>query len=303
MPKHLSQERIQALCDRMYQVYSEQGGINNVDGLNLPSYSEVAAIVKNILQLLFPGFYASKNLHQGNLKYWCGQLLDDCYQRLLSQITKSLQFLDRELHPHHCQQKADVYILDILDQLPVIREILHTDILAAYNGDPASKSYEEIILSYPGILAVAIHRIAHEFYLRKIPLIDRLISEYAHMKTGIDIHPGAKIGRSFFIDHGTGVVIGETTKIGNNVKIYHLVTLGALSFKKKEDGTLAKGLQRHPTIEDNVVLYAGCTILGDITIGKNVTIGGNVWVTKSVPPGVTITFDVEKTEYKVIGVS
>jgi len=177
----------------------------------------------------------------------------------------------------------------LLARLPKIRELLKGDVGAAFDGDPAAKSYEEIVISYPCITAIATYRIAHELYLKQVPLIPRIMSECAHAQTGIDIHPGARIGKNFFIDHGTGVVIGETTVIGENVKIYQGATLGALSFPKDERGRIIKGGKRHPTIEDNVTIYAEATILGDVVIGKGAVIGGNVWIRESVPAGVTVT--------------
>ncbi|WP_461205328.1 serine O-acetyltransferase EpsC [Clostridium sp. DL1XJH146] len=188
-----------------------------------------------------------------------------------------------------CRDKANDTVIKVLDSLPDIREILHTDIEAAYNGDPAAISKEEILLSYPSVEAISIHRLAHLLYQLEIPLIPRLMSEIAHQNTGIDIHPGAKIEESFFIDHGTGVVIGETCTIGKNVKIYQGVTLGAKSFPLDKDGNPIKGIKRHPDIGDNVVIYAGATILGgDTVIGNNSTIGGNVWLTHSVPQNSTV---------------
>jgi serine O-acetyltransferase len=178
---------------------------------------------------------------------------------------------------------------ELLAALPAIRERLKGDVRAAYEGDPAAKSYEEIVMSYPCITAIATYRIAHELWVRQVPLIPRIMSECAHARTGIDIHPGAEIGKSFFIDHGTGVVIGETSIIGNNVKIYQGTTLGALSFRRDERGRIIKGGKRHPTIEDNVTIYAEATILGDVTIGKGAVIGGNTWIKESVPPGVTVS--------------
>ena len=187
-----------------------------------------------------------------------------------------------------CLTTAEVATLHLLTQLPKIRNLLKGDVGAAFDGDPAAKSYEEIVISYPCITAIATYRIAHELYLKEVPLIPRIMSERAHSKTGIDIHPGARIGNNFFIDHGTGVVIGETTIIGNNVKIYQGTTLGAMSFPKDERGRIIKGQKRHPTIEDNVTIYAEATILGDITVGKGATIGGNVWVKQPVPAGYTV---------------
>ena len=177
----------------------------------------------------------------------------------------------------------------LLRRLPKVRELLKGDVGAAFDGDPAAKSYEEIVISYPCITAIATYRIAHELYLKDVPLIPRIMGECAHSKTGIDMHPGAKIGKNFFIDHGTGVVIGETTIIGDNVKIYQGVTLGALSFPKDERGKIIKSGKRHPTIEDNVTIYAEAAILGDVVIGKNSIVGGNVWIKESVPAGFTVT--------------
>jgi len=179
--------------------------------------------------------------------------------------------------------------MHLLTKLPEIRELLKGDVAAAFDGDPAAQSFEEIVISYPCIIAIAAHRIAHQLYLKQVPLIPRIIGEFAHSKTGIDIHPGATIGRNFFIDHGTGVVIGETTVIGDNVKIYQGATLGAVSFTKDERGRILRGQKRHPTIEDNVTIYAEATILGNVTIGKGAVIGGNVWIKESVPPGVVVS--------------
>jgi serine O-acetyltransferase len=183
---------------------------------------------------------------------------------------------------------AEDATLHLLKQLPKIRDLLKGDVAAAFDGDPAAKSYEEIVISYPCITAIATYRIAHELYLKEVPLIPRIMSECAHSKTGIDIHPGARIGENFFIDHGTGVVIGETTVIGKNVKVYQGTTLGAMSFPKDERGRIIKGQKRHPTIEDDVTIYAEATILGNITVGKGATIGGNVWVKQPVPAGYTV---------------
>jgi serine O-acetyltransferase len=190
-------------------------------------------------------------------------------------------------------------IIAFLLRIPSIREKITGDVTASYEGDPAARSFDEIILSYPGLAAIAVYRVSHELHLLSIPLIPRIMTEYAHSKTGIDIHPGARIGDNFFIDHGTGVVIGETTIIGNNVRIYQGVTLGALSFRKDKDGRVIKGGKRHPTIEDNVVIYAGATILGgDTFVGKNSIIGGNVWLLESVPPNTTVTHQQPKLVYK-----
>jgi len=191
-------------------------------------------------------------------------------------------------------------VKELLEKLPEIRSMLSSDIEAAYSGDPAAVSTEEVILSYPCVLAITTYRIAHELYLSGVPLIPRIMSEHIHSQTGIDIHPGAKIGKSFFIDHGTGVVIGETAEIGDNVKLYQGVTLGALSFPKDEKGNIIKGRKRHPTIGNNVVIYSGATLLGaETVIGDNVIIGGNVWITSSVPSGTRITIAAPELKYKM----
>ena len=193
---------------------------------------------------------------------------------------------------------AEDATVHLLTHLPNIREMLKGDVKAAFDGDPAAKSPEEIVISYPCITAIAIYRIAHELYLKEVPLIPRIMSECAHTRTGIDIHPGATIGKNFFIDHGTGVVIGETSIIGDNVKIYQGTTLGALSFQRDAQGRIVKGGKRHPTIEDNVTIYAEATILGDVTIGKGAIVGGNVWIKESVPPGVTVMTPNAELVYK-----
>jgi serine O-acetyltransferase len=186
----------------------------------------------------------------------------------------------------------------LLSKLADIRGLLKEDVGAAYDGDPAAKSFQEIVISYPYINAIATHRIAHELYLQNVPLIPRIMSESAHARTGIDIHPGAKIGKRFFIDHGTGVVIGETSVIGENVKLYQGVTLGAMSFPKDERGRIIKGGKRHPTIEDDVTIYAEATLLGNITIGSGAVIGGNVWLQKSVEPGVIVAISKPDSQNK-----
>ncbi|OGG93553.1 MAG: hypothetical protein A2527_11640 [Candidatus Lambdaproteobacteria bacterium RIFOXYD2_FULL_50_16] len=295
------EDRVRQLHHSILETYEIHGGINHIDETNLPSVGEVVDIIKKMMFLLFPGFYNIEKINKGNLESWSGYLLGSLVERLERQITKSVCFVRREQpHSEHLAESGGA-TLEILEEIPKIRQLLKLDVAAAYFGDPAARSHEEIILSYPSIQAIALYRVAHEFYRRDIPLIGRMITEYAHRQTGIDIHPGAQIGKSFFIDHGTGVVIGETCIIGDRVKIYQGVTLGALSFKKDPSGALVKGLKRHPTIEDDVVLYAGCNILGGNTvIGKGSVIGGNVWITESVPTGTVITFDVTKQEYRRI---
>lgn len=293
--------RLAKVLGEIQNTYDLDQGINNIDGSNLPTSTEVIEIMEQVMQLFFPGFYTKAHIHKGNLEYWSGELLDEIYQRLVSQVAKSLAFQEQcSNRDPEIVEKSKETTLKILEAFPKIRSILKTDIRAAYAGDPAATCHNEIIMSYPGIRAIAMYRVAHEFYKESVPLIPRIISEYAHEKTGVDIHPGAKIGSSFFIDHGTGVVVGETAEIGDNVKIYQLVTIGALSFQRSGDGALVRGGKRHPTIEDNVVLYAGCTILGGgTTIGKGSVIGGNVWITQSVDPQTIITFDVNEDCYRI----
>jgi serine O-acetyltransferase len=244
-----------------------------------------------LTELLFPGYTGKRMVKKSNIDFIVIDILYHVYSELTEQIERAYKYECRmeDCETGDCRTMAGDATLHLLTQLPKIRELLKGDVGAAFDGDPAAKSYEEIVISYPCIMAIATYRIAHELYLRQIPLIPRIMSECAHSKTGIDIHPGATIGNNFFIDHGTGVVIGETTIIGNNVKIYQGTTLGAMSFPKDERGRIIKGRKRHPTIEDNVTIYAEATILGDVTIGKGAIIGGNVWVKQSVPAGFTVT--------------
>jgi len=224
------------------------------------------------------------------VRYVVGDLLSQIHTELAEQIRRAYEYQCRLNQCNHCdcETMAARVTGSLLSELPRIRTLLKDDVHAAFDGDPAAKSCEEIVMSYPCIIAIATYRIAHELYVRDVPLIPRILSECAHARTGIDIHPGATIGRRFFIDHGTGVVVGETTIIGQNVKIYQGTTLGALSFPRDERGRIIKGGKRHPTIEDDVTIYAEATILGDVTIGKGAVIGGNTWIKESVPPGVTV---------------
>ncbi len=276
--------KIDDLLDLMLDSCETLGGINHLEGPNLPSRQSVYRIVDNLQSIIFPGFRDEDNLEKLNLKYILGGKITNIIKDLINESEKSLRYMckieDQCDRLGRCREEAEDRVLRIMGKIADIRCAVSLDLEAAYIGDPAAKSQEEIILSYPGIEAMMIHRIAHEFWLEEIPLIPRMMSEYIHSKTGIDIHPGAKIGKHFFIDHGTGVVIGETTEIGNNVKIYHGVTLGAKSVKKEEGNR-----KRHPTIEDEVIIYPGATILGGETIiGRGSVIGGNVWLLSSVPP-------------------
>lgn len=267
--------------------YSTGGGVNHIDGPSLPSRESIKKILMTIDSLMFPGFQAEEVIDHSILGYRTSEKLNRLFKDLYYETKKASckkLHTSLECNCEGCLSSSLQNTLNFMAKLKDIREKLLLDADAALQGDPAATSMEEVILSYPGLKAVMIHRVAHEFYKMKIPLIPRMMGEYAHEITGIDIHPGATIGNSFFIDHGTGVVIGETSVIGNNVKIYQGVTLGALSVKKDE-----ANIKRHPTIEDNVTIYAGATILGgDTIVGKNSTIGGNVWIVKSVEEDSTI---------------
>jgi serine O-acetyltransferase len=257
-------------------------------------------MIDKFREILFPGYFTRDKIDPVNLKYSMGQAVSQAYDMLSDQISHSIRHdcFRYDQACSECELRGNQIALEVLEAVPAIRRTLSTDVSAAYEGDPAAKSYDEIIFSYPGILAITIHRIAHQLYRHRVPLLPRIMSEYAHSVTGIDIHPGATIGERFVIDHGTGVVIGETTHIGANVRIYQGVTLGALSLTKDAVKKL-RGSKRHPTIENDVIIYSGATILGgDTVIGARSVIGGNVWITKSVPPDTTVLMEAPKLIYK-----
>jgi len=287
----LNNEKIENLVGEITCTYKGDSGINFIDASNLPVRDKIVGILDLFTELLFPGYTGKRTVTKSNINYIVIDILYHIYTELTEQIERAYKYRCRmeKCDTGDCRAMAEDATEHLLTQLPKIRELLKGDVGAAFDGDPAAKSYEEIVISYPCIIAIATYRIAHELYLKDVPLIPRIITECAHAKTGIDIHPGAKIGKNFFIDHGTGVVIGETTVIGDNVKIYQGATLGALSFPKDERGKIIKGGKRHPTIEDNVTIYAEATILGDVVIGKGTVVGGNVWIKESVPAGVTVT--------------
>lgn len=264
----------------LLESYQNYGGINHLDGLNLPSQESVENLANLCLQLLFPGYFQKECLTQRGMSEFLDERLEKTHLCLAAEIDKCCHHREGS-----CEFCANEEALQILKAFPALRKLLATDVEAAYVGDPAAISYEEIILAYPCILAIALYRVAHVAYQRNIPLLPRMLTELAHRRTGIDIHPGASIGSHFFIDHGTGVVIGETTTIGSKVKIYQGVTLGAKSFKVGSDGKIVKGIKRHPDIEDNVTIYSGTSILGGETrIGANTIVGANVWLLESIPP-------------------
>lgn len=267
---------------KLLESYKESGGLNDTAHLDLPSRSGTIKILKDTKSLLFPGYHEEAGLDPEGLRFTIAETANRLGKNLVTEVKKALRWgcrvKDCKKGPEGCQEEAQEILKAFYEELPTIRTTLLKDVQAAYAGDPAAKSMDEVILSYPGMEALIVHRIAHFFWINGVALIPRMMSEYIHGKTGIDIHPGATIGESFFIDHGTGVVIGETCVIGKNVKIYQGVTLGALSVKKTESEK-----KRHPTLEDGVTIYAGATILGGSTvIGENSTVGGNTWITESI---------------------
>lgn len=256
----------------------------------MPALPVLEEIMARLRVALFPGFFGRAKVWRESIEYHVSANLDSIYRLLSEQIRRGYCFACKEQDLcRDCEARGKEGAMRLIDALPKIRDLLVTDTQAAYEGDPAATSAGETVFCYPSMWTMIHHRIAHELYKNKVPLIPRIISEMAHSRTGIDIHPGAQIGEYFFIDHGTGVVIGETCIIGKHCRLYQGVTLGALSFPKNADGTLVKGNLRHPILEDNVTVYAGATILGRITVGEGAVIGGNVWVTSDVPPRTTLT--------------
>ena len=274
---------VQGLHDARNEWRASQSRPRETGAREFPSPDAVGEAIDKIRKALFPMRLGPPDLRQENEDYYVGHTLDAALHTLLCQARLELRF--SAVPFDQVEAQATEALRTFADALPDIRRLLDTDVLAAYEGDPAARSVDEVLLCYPGVLAIIHHRLAHELYRLGLPLLARIAAEQAHSRTGIDIHPGARIGGSFFIDHGTGVVIGETAVIGERVRIYQAVTLGARRFPKSEDGTLLKGLQRHPTVEDDVVIYAGATVLGNVTLGKGASIGGNVWLTHDVPAG------------------
>lgn len=286
------QQIVTELADVRQRWRVSQHRSNEVGGRELPSGDALARIVNDLRGVLFPMRLGPADLRQESEDFYVGFTLDSALQGLLEQVRLELRYTHR-LNPEADQvaidQQAVQIVRDFGHALPEIRALLDTDVVAAYRADPAALSVDEVLLCYPGIEAIIHHRLAHQLYVSGAPLLARWVAEIAHGKTGIDIHPGAHIGAGFFIDHGTGVVIGETAVIGKGVRIYQAVTLGAKSFPSDENGHAVKGLARHPIVEDDVVIYAGATVLGRVTLGKGSSIGGNVWVTHDVAPGAQVT--------------
>lgn len=260
-------------------------------GREFPSPQAIASILDDLKGVLFPMRLGPLDLRQESEDFYIGHTLDSALHALLRQVHLELHYQTRhqQVDQDTLEQRAIAMVQSFASALPEIRRLLDSDVLAAFQGDPAARSVDEVLLCYPGVQAMIHHRIAHQFYQQGLALLARMSSELAHSATGIDIHPGARIGPSFFIDHGTGVVIGETAIIGERVRIYQAVTLGAKRFPLDADGELQKGLPRHPIVEDDVVIYAGATILGRVTLGRGCTIGGNVWLIHDVAPGCHVT--------------
>ena len=283
-------ETVTKLTNQLIASYAKVGGINHLDGKNLPSKRAVTTLACELLRLLFPGFFDEKLIHSSEIKVETAALVDSILGSLEDEIRKALEYNPPPgLAKQDIHHEANKITIEFLESLPAVREILHTDVEAAFNGDPAAASREEIIVSYPFVEAITVQRLAHELYRKNVPLIPRIMSEWAHSRSGMDLHPGARIGAYFFVDHCTGTVVGETAIIGEHVKMYHGVTLGARS---TAGGQQLRGKKRHPTIEDRVTIYPGATILGGETIiGANSTIGGNVFIMDSVQPNSLVIYD------------
>ena len=305
MKRHPFSDRLRGITREIVATYgASQDMASHIDPeRRLPSRSAVVRILEDLSAVLYPGFYGVQHLTHGNVEYHVGALLDDIAADLYEQVVLAYKFLvpEEELpvegpasggwQEDRIVRLAERAVERFLSRIPELRRLLILDVQATMDGDPAARTFAEVIFAYPGFEAITVQRIAHELWMLAVPLLPRIMTEYAHSKTGIDLHPGARIGESFFIDHGTGVVIGETAVIGNHVKIYQGVTLGALSTPKDTHGYQLRGGKRHPTLGDHVVVYAGATILGgDTVIGEGAVIGGNTWVIESVPPGEKVLF-------------
>jgi serine O-acetyltransferase len=305
-------EQLPELTRRIVGTYQDVPTIQYLGHCPLPNYETIIAACEDLKEILYPGYRRRENLHFGNVTYHVGDLVDGLHDKLTTQIGRALRHsvaaraggsglpgqttIPEALHG--CVDEADFEALgqakavEFLERIPDLRRVLATDVQAAYDGDPAVRTLDEVIFCYPGLEAVTIHRLAHLLHRLDVPLIPRMMAEWAHSRTGIDIHPGATIGDHFFIDHGTGVVIGETCEIGSRVKLYQGVTLGALSFQTDGEGNLVRGTKRHPTIEDRVVIYANATVLGGATrVGHDSVIGSNVWLTRSIDPRTTVVLE------------
>jgi serine O-acetyltransferase len=295
-------EGLSEITDAIVSTYTECRHINHLGHKPLPSRDAIIEIIADLMEILYPGYGRRQNLHMGNVEYHVGDLIDGLHDKLTQQVMRAIRHevcLENPRSDDDCETIAQQKTIAFLRGLPDLRGILEEDVQSAYLGDPAATNHHEIVFCYPGLEAISIYRMAHELLLLGVPLIPRIMTECAHSKTGIDIHPGATIGPGFFIDHGTGVVLGETCHLGRNVKLYQGVTLGALSFPRDADGNIIRGSKRHPTLEDDVVVYANATILGGQTvIGHHAVIGSSVWITESVQPYTVVTLEKPSLRYK-----
>lgn len=302
-----SKQELPNITKSIVDTYTECSRTSHLAHEPLPSREAIVEILNDLMDVLYPGYWRRQNLNLSNVTYYVGDLLDRLLDRLGLQIGRALRHeLDCDVEDADPMTEEEIRVasteksLELLKRIPEIRRKLDEDVRAAYEGDPAAKSYHEIVCCYPGVEAVTIYRVAHELVKLGVPLLPRMMTEFAHVKTGIDIHPGAEIGEGFFIDHGTGVVVGETCELGKNVKLYQGVTLGALSFPRDAKGNIIKGTKRHPTLEEDVVVYANATILGGETVlGKGAVIGAGVWLTHSVDPQTVVTM--EKPSLRIKG--
>lgn len=292
-------EELPDLTKRIVETYNLVGSINHLGHCPLPNYDAVIEACEDLKEIIYPGYRRREGLHLGNVTYHVGDLVDGLHDKLTTQIARALRHEARaeSLETEDCDFEAlgQAKAIEFLQSIPDLRQVLALDVQAAYDGDPAVRSLDEVIFCYPGLEAITIYRLAHVLHELEVPFIPRMMTEWAHSKTGIDIHPGAQIGTHFFIDHGTGVVIGETCEIGEHVKLYQGVTLGALSFATDGEGNLLRGTKRHPTIEDRVIIYANATVLGGMTVvGHDSIIGSSVWLTRSVEPHSTVVLEKPK---------
>ncbi len=293
-------DRLPAIAEKIIDNCFSDDGYTHVDYEPIPSKQSVIDIIEKFREVLFPGYFTKEKIDPVNLKYYLGQAVSVLFDMISEQVSLSIRHdCFRYNQPcSECRDRGHEVALTLLENIPAIRRALAADVQAAFDGDPAAKSTDEIIFSYPGIFAITVYRVAHKLYDLGVPLLPRIMSEHAHNVTGIDIHPGARIGERFCIDHGTGIVIGETTEIGHDVRIYQGVTLGALSLPK-DAGEKLRGKKRHPTIEDDVIIYSGATILGGETvIGSRSVIGGNVWITSSIPPDTKVTMEPQQQRFR-----
>jgi len=303
-------EALPEITEALVATYTECSRTSHLGHKPLPSREVIVDVIDDLMDILYPGYWRRQNLHIGNVEYHVGDIIDRLHDKLTTQIARALRHeaecnsSEAPSTPFDAEALAQQKTVELLRSLPELRLLLEQDVQAAFEGDPAAKSYQEIIFCYPGLEAITIYRIAHQLLLLGVPLVPRIMTEHAHSKTGIDIHPGARIGTGFFIDHGTGVVIGETCDIGRNVKLYQGVTLGALSFPRDAAGNIIRGMKRHPTLEDDVVVYANATILGGETVvGRGAVVGSSVWLTHSVEPYTVVSMEKPSLRIKTPGSS